>query len=141
MNRLFMTGRTTADVEVRYASSDDQTAIGAFSIAVDDGYGDNKHTSFFPCTIFGKRAEAFAKYVPKGTKVAIEGRARQETWKDQYGNSRSAIKFIVTDWEFAQSKGVANDPDQASGPNSTDAASMDDFMNIDDAIGEELPFN
>ena len=138
MNKAFFTGRTTDDVEIRYTSSQEQTAFGNFTIAVDDGYGENKHTSFFNCSIFGKRAEAFAKYVTKGTKVMLECKPKQDTWKDQNGNNRSAVKFIVTEWEFAQSKsdsGVASNPSEAS------ATSTDDFMNIDDAIGEELPFN
>ena len=136
MNKAFFIGRTTEDVELRYAATDNQTAIGAFSIAVDDGYGENKHTSFFNCTIFGKRAEAFSKYVTKGTKVALATRPQQQTWKDKNGNNRSAVKFIVTDWEFAQNKAdVANNPAEANAPVS------DEWMNVDDAIGEELPFN
>ena len=136
MNKAFFVGRTTADVELRYTSSQDQTAVGVFTLAVDDGYGENKHTSFFNCTIFGKRAEAFSKFVPKGTKVALEAKPRQESWKDQNGNNRSAVKFIVTDWEFAQNKA-----DVASNPADANAPVSDEWMNVDDAIGEELPFN
>lgn len=136
MNKCIFTGRTTADIELRYANNQDQTAIGAFSLAVDDGYGDNKKTHFLNMTVFGKKAEAFQKYVPKGTKVLIDARAVQEQWKDKNGNNRTAIKFLVNDWEFAQSKGEGS---AAATPSPDLQKQADDgFMDVD---LEDLPFN
>ena len=72
MNKVIFCGRTTKDVEMRYSQGENSMAIGRFSIAIDSGYGDKKKTNFFNCTIFGKQAEAFEKYVPKGTKFNSE---------------------------------------------------------------------
>ena len=139
MNKCFFIGRTTADSEIRYANNNEQTAITTVSLAVDTGYVDNKKTSFFRLSVFGKRAEAFNKYVPKGTKIAVTCHANQDQWKDHNGNNRSAVNFIVDDWEYAQNKPTG---DNSYNPaETTDPASIDDFMNVDDAIGEELPFN
>ena len=105
MNKCFFTGRTTKDSELRYSQGQNPLAIATVSIAVEDGYGDNKRTSFFELVLFGSRAESFNKYVIKGTKVALECHAQQDTWKDKdTGKQRSKVTFIVDNWEFAQSK-------------------------------------
>ena len=134
MNKCIFTGRTTKEVELRYTSGDASTAIASTSIAVDDGWGEKLKTYFFEITIFGKRAEAFAKLVPKGTKIVVEARAIQSQWEDKAGNKRSKVSFIVNDWEFAQSKGAASAPETAK-------VDFDGFMDVDSSIEEELPFN
>lgn len=135
MNKCIFTGRTTREAELRYTSGDASTAIANTSLAVDDGWGDKLKTYFFELTLFGKRAEAFAKLVPKGTKIVVEGRAIQSQWEDKSGNKRSKVSFIVNDWEFAQSKGTA------SAPANVATVDADGFMDVDSSIEEELPFN
>lgn len=132
MNNWIATGRTTEDVELRYTQA--QLAVGSFTLAVDDGYGDKKTTSFFHCTAFGKRAEALEKYVKKGMKILVNGRPKQDTWEDKEGHKRTAVSFLVNDWEFAQiseQKAPAEQP--KAQPN------IDGFV-IPDNIDEELPF-
>lgn len=104
MNRSLFVARTTKDVELRYSSGNEPVAVATTSIAVDDGFGDRKRTSFFDIVIFGKRGEAFEKYVRKGQKVALICHAQQDTWTTKEGQKRSAVKFIVDEWEFAESK-------------------------------------
>lgn len=108
-------------------------AIGNFTLAVDDGYGDRKTTSFFRCTVFGKTAEAMSKYAPKGTKIAVEGRPKQDNWKDKNGNNRSTIIFVINSWEFAQSRET---PQEQPKQETAD----DGFMSVPEGIEEELPF-
>lgn len=132
MNKTIFLGRTTRDVDVRYSQGGNPMAIGRFSIAVDTGYGDKKKTNFFNCTIFGKQAEAFEKYVKKGTKVLLECEANQEQYKDKNGNDVNTVSFIVRNFEFAESKSAAGQ--QAS-------SSSDGFMSVPDGLEDELPFN
>lgn len=131
MNHWSAIGRTTDDVEIRYTQ--EQMAIGNFTLAVDDGYGERKTTSFFRCTVFGKTAEAMSKYAPKGTKIAVEGRPKQDNWKDKNGNNRSAIIFVINSWEFAQSR------ETPQGQPKQETAD-DGFMAVPEGIEEELPF-
>ena len=136
MNSCFFTGRTTKEFELRYAN---ELAIGTCSIAVDDGYGDKKHTSFFNITAFGKTAESMNKYIPKGTKIAVECRARQEEYTDKAGQKRYSINFIVDSWEFAQSKGESA---QIGSPEATTESSVGDgFMSLPDDELADLLFN
>lgn len=135
MNVWVALGRLTDDVEIRYSTNENHTAVGSFSLAVDDGYGERKKTSFFRCTIFGARAEALQKYTRKGAKIAVKGHPEQEEWTDKEGRKRRDVRFIVDEWDFAQA--AAEKP--ATGANN---APQDDFTSIPDGISdEELPFN
>ena len=134
MNKVIFCGRTTKDIEMRYSQGENSMAIGRFSIAIDSGYGDKKKTSFFNCTIFGKQAEAFERYVPKGTKVLLECEANQNQYTDKNGNKVNSVDFIVKSFEFCESKSQSN-----SQPQPTQNVDMG-FMNIDTDM-ESLPFN
>lgn len=136
MNKVIFCGRTTKDIEMRYSQGENSMAIGRFSIAIDNGYGDKKKTNFFNCTIFGKQAEAFEKYVPKGTKVLLECEANQNQYTDKNGNKVNSVDFIVKSFEFCESKSQSNSQPQAAQSNDNSWMSIPD--NLDDS---SLPFN
>lgn len=135
MNKVIFCGRTTKDIEMRYSQGENSMAIGRFSIAIDSGYGDKKKTSFFNCTIFGKQAEAFEKYVPKGTKVLLECEANQNQYTDKNGNKVNSVDFIVKSFEFCESKS------QSSSQPQTTPSNDNSWMNIPDGVEDSLPFN
>ena len=136
MNKVIFCGRTTKDIEMRYSQGENSMAIGRFSIAIDNGYGDKKKTNFFNCTIFGKQAEAFEKYVPKGTKVLLECEANQNQYTDKNGNKVNSVDFIVKSFEFCESKSQSNSQPQPTPSNNYG------FMSIPDGLEDEgLPFN
>lgn len=134
MNIVAFTGRTTKDVEIRYTKSSNPMAIGRFSLAVDDGFGDQKKTYFFNFTAFGKTAESLEKYVKKGTKIVATGKATQNQWTDKQGNKRSDVAFILQNWEFAESR-----TEQAAAAPQPQVDS-EGFMQIPDGLDEDLPF-
>ena len=137
MNKVIFCGRTTKDIEMRYSQGENSMAIGRFSIAIDNGYGDKKKTNFFNCTIFGKQAEAFERYVPKGTKVLLECEANQNQYTDKNNNKVNSVDFIVKSFEFCESKS-SNQSQQ----NERHQQSSDDFMSIPDGLDDTgLPFN
>lgn len=135
MNKCIFIARTTKDVELRYSQGEKAMAIGRFSVAIDSGYGENKKTSFFNMTAFGKTAETLEKYVKKGTKVALECEAVQNRYTDKSGNNVSAVDFIVKSFEFCESKAADN------GASYTPPKSNDGFMDIPTSLEDELPFN
>ena len=135
MNRVIFCGRTTKDVEMRYSQGENSMAIGRFSIAIDNGYGDKKKTNFFNCTIFGKQVEAFERYVPKGTKVLLECEANQNQYTDKNGNKVNSVDFIVKSFEFCESKSQSNSQPQPTPSNDNS------WMNISDSVEDLLPFN
>lgn len=137
MNFVILSGRIGQDIEVKQTQNGKSYA--RFSIAVNTGYGDNKRTSWLPCTVWGKSAEAMAKWCKKGTLVNINAEAIQNSYTNRDGNKVNSIEFTVRTWEFGGSKSDNQQTEHASDePKKTD---NDGFMNIADGIDEELPFN
>ena len=92
-------GNITRDPETRKTSAD--KSVVSFGMAVNDGWGENKHTSFFDVTGFGKRGEALAKFLKKGDEVFIYGTMRQSSWDDKdTGAKRSKVEVIMDGFEF-----------------------------------------
>lgn len=110
-NRVILIGRLTRDVDLRQIQSG--TSIASFSIAnnrsyVTGGGEKREEVSFFNCILWGKQGEAFAKYVKKGHRVAIEGRLQQRTWQDKDGNNRSTVEVVADSFQFLESKQDSN---------------------------------
>lgn len=102
MNKIILSGRLTKDPEVRYAQSG--TAHTRVGIAVDRAFSKNKEVDFFNLVVFGKTAEFLGKWFSKGSKLLVEGRLQNSTYKDKEGNDRIATEVIVDNVEFADSK-------------------------------------
>lgn len=106
MNKVVQIGRMTKDAELKYLPGSG-TAVANFSIAVDDGFGDNKKTYFFNIVVFGKSAEAVVNYTHKGSKVAVIGKLTTRTWDAQDGTKRYATEIVSDSFggiEFLDSK-------------------------------------
>lgn len=70
MKTIIIAGRLTKDAVVRDAGSD---RVAGFSVAVDDRNGREKTTIFFDCSLWGKRGDALAQYLTKGSSVTVSG--------------------------------------------------------------------
>jgi single-strand DNA-binding protein len=71
MKQITIAGKLGKDAELRSTQNGDKLA--SFSVAVDDGYGQNKRTLWFDCTVFGKRGETLAPMLSRGTPVTVSG--------------------------------------------------------------------
>lgn len=76
-----------------------------FTVAVNDRVKVNDKwedvASWVNCVMFGNRARSLAQHVHKGTKVAIQGKLKQDKWQDKKtGENRSALKVIVNEIEL-----------------------------------------
>lgn len=71
MKSITIAGRLTRDAEIRTTNNGDRLA--SFSVAVDDRSSREKATLFFDCTLFGKRGEALAPHLTKGSPVCVSG--------------------------------------------------------------------
>ena len=78
MNKVILCGNLTKDMDVKIikgkTKKSDDTIVGRFTLAVNEGYGENKKTTFIPITIFNKTVENLEEYLIKGTKVNVVGR-------------------------------------------------------------------
>lgn len=100
-HQVIIIGRLGRDAELRYTPAG--KAVCSFSAATDDGYGDNKKTIWFKCTLWNERAEKLVKYLTKGQVVMVEGRLQStdagecRTWTDQGGKVRASFEITVND--------------------------------------------
>ena len=66
----FLAGNLGRDAETRTTQGG---AVCSFSVAVEQRKGKEKHTTWVRCSLWGKRGEAIAQYLTKGTRVAVAG--------------------------------------------------------------------
>ena len=98
-------GNLTGDPELRFTPSN--MPICKFGLAVNRRFKDGQsgewkeEPTFVDVTIFGSRAEPFAKYHTKGKQAFIEGTLRMDTWEDKNGGGKRSKLYVVADtWEF-----------------------------------------
>lgn len=153
MNKVILMGRLTRDPDVRYGA-DGQGGYARYTLAVDRRFkrqGEEQTADFIPCVVFGRGVEFTEKYLRQGTKVVVTGRIQTGSYTNKDGNKVYTTDVVVEEQEFAESKAAASMGEsnmggyqQASSAPTKPAEPIeeagDGFMNIPDAIEEELPF-
>lgn len=86
--------------------------VCSFRIAVDDGFGDKKHTDFINVTCFGKQAETCERYLAKGRQVALEGKLHTDSYENKEGRKVYTTEVWATNVEFIGSKSDGNSAPQ-----------------------------
>lgn len=102
LNKVFLIGNLTREVEVRYTPKG--SAVAEIGLATNRSWKteageDKEEVTFVNCTVWGKQAEAAGKYLKKGRPVFIEGRLHFESWEKD-GEKRSALKVQVERLQF-----------------------------------------
>ena len=108
MNIVNLIGNLTRDPDVRYTTGANQTAVGRFSIAVNDGYGDKKRTDYPNIVVFGKQAENCQRYLHKGSKVAITGRIQTGSYEKD-GHKVYTTDVVANNVEFLKTEEVVQE--------------------------------
>lgn len=147
MNKVILMGRLTRDPEIRYVNNENNTCIANYTLAVDRRFkrqGDEQTADFIRCVAMGKGGEFAEKYLHQGTKIVVEGRIQTGSYTNKDGQKIFTTDVMVESQEFAESKAASaqNGNQNASAPTRPNVAQNDSdgFMNIPDAIEEELPF-
>jgi single-strand DNA-binding protein len=100
---VVIAGNTTRDVEVRRTQSG--MPIASFGVAVNERRKNNQtgqwddYANYFDVTAFGERWEKLAQYMPKGTKVTVQGRLRWSQW-ERDGQKRAKVEIIAEEVEL-----------------------------------------
>jgi single-strand DNA-binding protein len=104
LNRVLLTGRLTADPELRYTQSGQ--ALVRFAIAVNrrvlnpETNDWEEETTYVPVVVWGKLAETCATYLQKGRLVAIDGRLRIRSFTTQEGEKRKVTEVVAQNVHF-----------------------------------------
>lgn len=98
MNQVVLIGRLCADPELRYTNNG--TAVANFTLAVDRRFSKEKQVDFINIVVWKAQAENCAKYIAKGSQVAVEGRIQTRKYQDRDGNNRTAFEVVANSVQF-----------------------------------------
>jgi single-strand DNA-binding protein len=105
INKIVLTGNLTKNPEVKYTQSG--KAVAMFSIAVNDGFGDNQKTYYPNIVVWGKTAETVGNNLVKGSKVGVVGKLTTRSYDNSAGQ-KVYVTEVVADMyggiEFLGSK-------------------------------------
>lgn len=124
INVCMLVGNLTRDAELRTTAGG--TAVASFGLAVNDRRRNQNGewedvAQFVDCQMFGRRAEALAQYLAKGTKVAIQGKLHYSSWEDKNGGGRrSKLEVYVDEIEFLSSRQGGGESRQQLAPQAYD---------------------
>ena len=101
MNKLTIIGNVCAKPELRTTQSG--KAVCSFTVAVNrrrQAGQDKPETDFFRVNAWEKQGENCAKYLDKGSKVAVIGAVSCRTYQTQNGETRASLEVQAQEVEF-----------------------------------------
>lgn len=109
-HRVEFIGRLTKDPEMRYTPSG--KAVCNFTIAVDDGFGEDKKTIWVNVATWEKQAESCNKFLKKASLVFVEGRLQHvegnpRVWESN-GKHGASYEVVALNVRFLTPKDTAN---------------------------------
>lgn len=144
INSVSITGNLTRDPELKATAGG--TGVLSMGVAVNERRKDPEtgewgdYPSYVDCVVFGNRAEALARILAKGAKVAVHGRLRQDRWQDQDGRNRSRIEVVADDVDLMQRPGEARAASPSPAPAQATPAKAAPAAPADDLYASDIPF-
>lgn len=153
MNNVVLTGRLTADPELRTTQSGISSC--RFTIAVDRPYQKDKEkqADFFNIQTWRGTAEFVNKYFSKGKSIAVSGKLQNNNYTDNNGVKHYSVDIVAENVEFNGGKND-NPSDNHSAPVSysplptatpqtapSPAIEIGDIKDFEEILGDgEVPF-
>ena len=135
MQRFIGIGNLTRNLELKYTTNN--KAILETNIAIKRGFTDE--TDFINIQVWGKQAENLAKYCSKGSKIAIEGELRVDSFDGRDGKKVYKTYILVGSVEFLDTKKKENKVEEKQkAVDNTDV--FQDFANEVEIEESMLPF-
>ena len=108
LNRVMLMGNLGADPELRVTQAG-QTML-TIRLATSESYLDKEkirreRTDWHNVIVWGKRADALAKLLHKGSRIFVEGSIRTSSYDDRDGRKRYRTEIIASDVLFAGERG------------------------------------
>jgi single-strand DNA-binding protein len=100
LNRVFLMGNLTRDLELKYGKNGQP--VTNLRLAVNRTYttqsGEKKEeVCFVTVVVWGKQAEACHTYLKKGSTIFTEGRLQYRTWDDEATGTKKSVLEVVAD--------------------------------------------
>ncbi len=99
LNRVTLIGNLTKDPVKK--SLTNGKGVSTFSLATNYRWEDaatkesKENVEFHDIVAWGKLADIISQYVKKGSKVYVEGRLRNRTWKGKDGTNRRTTEIVA----------------------------------------------
>lgn len=93
MNQVNLIGRLTKDLEVK--TTQNGKSYTMFSLAVDEGFGENKRAYFPTIVVWGNTAVNCGKYLHKGSKIAVNGKLTTRVYDDQNQQKKYVTEVVA----------------------------------------------
>lgn len=135
INKAILMGRLTRDPELRHTNSG--TPVCSFSIAIDNGYGENRQTDFINCVAWNKTAEFVSNYFSKGKMIIVIGRISTRTWEGQDGKKNYATEVVASEVSFGESKRSQEGGTEYSAPQNVPKASVPQAPSFPDNVSDD----
>lgn len=110
LNKVFLSGNLTRDVEVRYTQSG--KAFARMGIAVKRQFAKDA-VDFFNLVVWEKTAEFCGKHMHKGSRVLVEGRLQTNSYEKD-GVKHNTVDILIDNIEFAGDAKKKDDLDGVS---------------------------
>ncbi len=144
MNKCILIGNLTKDPELRTLPSSG-TAVANFTVAVSRRFANQqgeREVDFIPVVVWRAQAENCAKYLRKGSQVAVWGSIQTRSYEAQDKTRRYVTEIVADEVKFlsraqgGRSEGHEGQPPSGGGQRHDDYDSMGDMQEIDD----DMPF-
>lgn len=135
MQTVIIAGNVGNVKEIRDVGGD---KVLNFSIAVDNGKdknGERRESTWWDCSLWGKRAESLAPYIAKGSKLTVQGKpsARAHDGKAYLGVTVNELTFMSSKQDSERSSGGGGD-DYSSGFATSKPSGPKESYDLDDDI-------
>jgi len=134
MNKCVIIGNLTKDPDLRTTPTG--TSVCNFTVAVSRKYANQsgeREADFIPVVVWRTQAENCAKYLRKGSQVAIAGSIQTRNYEGQDGGRRYVTEIVAEEVKFLnRTLGRADAGDDQSRGGSD--------MPLMEEIDEDLPF-
>lgn len=139
MNKAMLIGNLTRDPDLRTTPSG--TSVCNFTLAVSRRFSNQqgeREADFIPIVVWRTQAENCAKYLRKGSQVAISGSIQTRNYEAQDGSRRYVTEIVADEVKFLSRTVGRSEAQGAQGAQTPPPARQNEpVMN---EIDEELPF-
>jgi single-strand DNA-binding protein len=114
INRVVLVGRLTRDPELRALPSG--TSVCSMRIACNSSRRDSDgefhdRPNYFDVSAFGAAGESVARFMHRGSRVAVDGRLEWREWENAEKEKRQAVSIVADTVMFLDSPEASGDED------------------------------
>ena len=124
MNTTQQIGRLTKDPEP--VTQTENGPVTTLRLAVPRPKGSKKNADFVTVEVWGKQAEAAAKWLKEGREVGVAGRLEQREWRDDNDTYHERVLIVARTVDYLRSPRKDDDPAPGEVPATPD--------------GDDIPF-